>query len=303
MKRLFSGTTFFSGMTLLAAATMMMITGGCCMAKTEADNPQSPGTVRVMTCNLRGALIEDGQDSWGMRRPICLEALRKENADIYCFQEMQSPNRDAIEEAFPDYRFFAALDRPRGGHPMNGMMYRKSRFRELGAGTYALSEHPHMIGSTDWDHDCPRFVNFLVLQELSSGKVFRIANTHLDHISQVAREKGTALIIEESAAYPDDMPQILTGDMNSSIDNPALQQLLRAGWLDTFREATGITEPGFTYHAFRGPDYKGRLTGKIDFIFVRGSWNILNSRIVKERGASGRYPSDHYFVTADLVLK
>ena len=112
MKRLFSGTTFFSGMTLLAAATMMMITGGCCMAKTEADNPQSPGTVRVMTCNLRGALIEDGQDSWGMRRPICLEALRKENADIYCFQEMQSPNRDAIEEAFPDYRFFAALDCP-----------------------------------------------------------------------------------------------------------------------------------------------------------------------------------------------
>lgn len=105
--------------------------------------------IRICSCNLRGALLEDGKDSWRERRSICLEVLRRQNADIYCFQEMQTPNREAVEEAFPDYRFFGALDRPAGGHPMNGILYRKGRFRECGAGIYALSDHPHMIGSAD----------------------------------------------------------------------------------------------------------------------------------------------------------
>lgn len=259
--------------------------------------------IRVCSCNLRGALLEDGENSWSERRSICLKVMRRQNADIYCFQEMQTPNREAIEEAFPDYRFFGALDRPGGGHPMNGILYRKSRFRECGAGTYALSDHPHMIGSADWKNKFPRFVNFLILQEIASGKIFRIINTHLDHQSQIAREKSTDMINEESAAYPAELPQILTGDMNSSIDNPALQKLLQAGWIDSFREATGIVEPGFTYHAFRGPEYTGSLRNKIDFIFVRGSWKIIDSQIVKDRGTSGHYPSDHYFVRVDLGLK
>lgn len=284
--------------TLMAAALM----GGCTME--QMAKQESAGVpVRVLTCNLRGALIEDGEDSWSMRRTICLDVMHRQDADIYCFQEMQTPNREAIEESFPDYRFFGALDRPSGGHPMDGILYRKDRFRELGAGTYALSDHPHMIGSTDWEHECPRFVNFLVLQEIPSGKVFRIVNTHLDHRSQIAREKGAAMINEESAAYPADMPQILTGDMNSSIDNPALQKFLQAGWIDSFREATGIVEPGFTYHAFRGPEYDGRLCNKIDFIFVRGNCGVADSAIIKERGSTGRFPSDHYFVRADLLLK
>lgn len=259
--------------------------------------------IRICSCNLRGALLEDGKDSWRERRSICLEVLRRQNADIYCFQEMQTPNREAVEEAFPDYRFFGALDRPAGGHPMNGILYRKGRFRECGAGTYALSDHPHMIGSADWENQFPRFVNFLILQEIASGRTFRIINTHLDHQSQIAREKSTVMINEESTAYPAELPQILTGDMNSSIDNPALQKLLAAGWSDSFREATGIVEPGFTYHAFHGPKYTGSLRNKIDFIFVRGSWKIIDSQIVKDRGPSGHYPSDHYFVRADLGLE
>lgn len=302
MKRAVSMRTATAPLAAVLTAAALMAAGGC-RSQSANEHRAAPGTVRVATCNLRGALIEDGEDSWEKRGPVCLETLHKLSADIYCFQEMQLPNRDAIEAAFPDYRFFAALGRPRGGHPMNGMMYRKDRFREEGAGTYALSAHPHLIGSTDWDHDCPRLANYLILRELATGKVFRIVSTHLDHISQPAREKGMAMIIEEGATYPEEMPQILTGDMNCAVDNPALQQLLHAGWLDTFREATGESEPGFTYHAFKGPEYRGRLTGKIDFIFVRGAWKIDAAGIDRERGSSGRFPSDHYFVTADLTLK
>lgn len=273
--------------------------------KMTQNKPMKFLPMRVCSCNLRGAIVNPANknDIWEVRRSSCLEVLLKQKADIYCFQEMQIPNREAIEKAFPDYRFFGALDRPQNGHPMNGILYKKNRFKEIGLGTYALSDHPHIIGSMDWKNNYPRFVNYLILQDIASGKMFRIVNTHLDHESQIAREKSVDLINEESAAYSNDLPQILTGDMNSSIDNPALQKLLENGWRDTFREATGIVEPGFTFHKFMGQEYTGPWQRKIDFIFARGNWKIKGTKIVKDKGRSGYYPSDHYFVWTDFDLK
>lgn len=78
-------------------------------SKTAVKQTQS---MRVCSSNIRCASFKDGEDSWAKRRPGCLEVLKRQNADIYCFQEMQRPQRKAIEKAFPDYRLFAALSYP-----------------------------------------------------------------------------------------------------------------------------------------------------------------------------------------------
>jgi exonuclease III len=68
---------------------------------------------------------------------------------------------------------------------------------------------------------------------------------------------------------------------------------------DTFRVARP-DEPAYTFHAFRGPNARGRL-GKIDYVLCDDRFTVEGAGIVRT-SREGRLPSDHYPVTADLVL-
>lgn len=262
--------------------------------------------MRILTCNLRGAEFEDGADHWSFRRDICVEAVKEPKAEIICFQEMLQVQRDLFCAELPDYHSVSALDVPEDGRPVNTILYRRDLYIERSAGAYWLSETPHVCGSRSWESHCPRYAVWVILEERATGKRFRVVNTHLDHIGQAARERQAMVIDEESAAYPESLPQILTGDMNCDIENKAIAEFFRAGWRDSWFEATGVREPGITFHEFEGPafcrDMGEQGSGKIDWIFVRGPIQVTASAILDRPGKTGRYPSDHYFVSADLVL-
>ena len=75
-----------------------------------------------------------------------------------------------------------------------------------------------------------------------------------------------------------------------------------AGWTDTYTAVHGEAEPGYTVHLFKGDQYEKKETGKkIDFIFSRGAVKSMGSEIVKDH-IDGIYPSDHYFVAAEIDL-
>jgi len=148
-------------------------------------------------------------------------------------------------------------------------------------------------------------VNWVRLRD-QDGTEFRAWNGHLDHIGQLAREQQARLIVEAARALPGDLPQLFTADCNADAANPAVAILKSAGWLDTYAAIHGSKDPGFTFHAFFGPRYPeerpGRKNaGKIDWIFCRGPVEPLAAEIIRE-GRDGRYPSDHYFVSAEVKL-
>jgi endonuclease/exonuclease/phosphatase family metal-dependent hydrolase len=93
--------------------------------------------------------------------------------------------------------------------------------------------------------------------------------------------------------------------MNCDISNEVIQRICAAGWRDSFFEATGIQMPGFTFHNFSGEKWQGDMGGcgndKMDWIFLRGKLRATGASIIKDHEKS-LYPSDHYFVTADLKL-
>ncbi len=181
---------------------------------------------------------------------------------------------------------------------MNAVFYRRERFELLSTGGYWLSETPHIPGTRSWRSDCTRLANWARLVEHPGGREFRVMNTHLDHISQPARENGARLICEDALAYPAGYPQILTGDMNCDAANPAIDIFLNAGWKDSYASVHETPDPGFTYHGFQGPAYRSDI-GKMDWIFFRGGIRVLSAEIVRD-SRNGRYPSDHYFVMAGL---
>ena len=256
--------------------------------------------MRVLSCNIRKSDVEDGPNNWVCRRGICTSVILSQAPDIVCFQEMRRQQYLDLRAAMPAFDAFGMTKTATCGHPINAIFFRRDAFDVIAAGGYWLSETPHIAGTSSWGSFSIRLVNWLRLSERASEAEFRVINTHLDHLSDRARMKQAEMIVSDAEAYPDTYRQILSGDMNVAKEHPVIKNFEKAGWQDTYTAAHGDEDPGFTYHAFEGPRH--RVDGKrIDWLFFRGKVKTTDSAIIKD-GEDGRYPSDHYFVRADINL-
>ena len=261
--------------------------------------------MRIITCNIRASTmgLDFGPRKWKNRKDYCLDTILAQAPDIICVQECQREQfSDFCSRLGADWGSFGMRLAPDGG-PENTIFYRRAFARAADAGGYWLSKTPHIPGSKSWDSECVRLANYVIL-ETAEG-LLRVVNTHTDHASQQAREEQTRLINEDASVWENFMPQILTGDLNCDVNNPAMKLLFSAGWRDTYAEATGIADERFTAHDFLGEAWNGDLgvcgNGKMDWILVRGPVRTLSSALVMDH-RDDLYPSDHYFVTAELAL-
>jgi endonuclease/exonuclease/phosphatase family metal-dependent hydrolase len=91
---------------------------------------------------------------------------------------------------------------------------------------------------------------------------------------------------------------IVTGDFNAGEDNPAFRRLVehdRPRLVDTFRALHSDARGVGTFNAFTGE----RTGDKIDAVLASPDWDVLEASILR-LNEDGRYPSDHFPVTAIL---
>ena len=264
--------------------------------------------MKVMTCNIRCSTAGDGENAWPLRRDLCCRVIRSRSPDLICFQEVREDQFAAFTSAFPEFDAYGVADVPLGRDPVNAIFFRRDVFRFVWADTFWLSETPHVPGSRSWESANIRLAGWVHLSERSSSREFVVINTHLDHMSGEARRHQAGLINAWAAAFPSDCLVILTGDMNCDQRSEAIASYKAAGWRDTWEAVHGPGEPGNTVHWFLGPDHMRRTQsfdwwpddqGKVDWIFVRGDVKVTDAGIVRDH-EDGRYPSDHYFVAAEL---
>jgi len=256
--------------------------------------------MNILTCNIRYFGAKDGENAWPYRKELCAEVIRSRSPHVICFQEMWAEQFDDLAGAFGEFESFAMADEPTNRRPMNAIFYRRDAFRRVSAGGYWLSETPHVPGSRSWASACVRLANWVRLEDRATGAEFRVVNTHLDHVSQLARENQARLIVEDAAAYPDSYPQLLTGDMNCDRTNPAIAVFRAGGWADTYAAIHGTEDPGHTFHAFQGPSHVSDI-GKMDWVFRRGDVSVTAAEVIAD-AQDGRFPSDHYFVGATVTI-
>jgi endonuclease/exonuclease/phosphatase family metal-dependent hydrolase len=302
--------TFLRSLGLVAAVPVLRNVG-------RAAEP-TPGTAsaeyRVLTCNIRVALPDDEAtgNGWSARRDLCIDVIRAQKPDLICLQEVLREQILDLEKAFTGFGSFG-FDGPEmdarmigyQGIAKNPIMYSRARYDLVTCGGFWLSKTPHIPGSNSWDSARPRSVNWVRLRDRTSGRRFRVINTHLDHVGQRAREEQIKLILAEAATYADDFPQILAGDFNATRINTVLKLALDGGWTNTQASAPQPVDDGSTTHGFLGDKaIKSEAAikrGPIDFILTRGPIATLGWKIVRD-SRDGRYPSDHYFVAARLRL-
>jgi endonuclease/exonuclease/phosphatase family metal-dependent hydrolase len=138
-----------------------------------------------------------------------------------------------------------------------------------------------------------------------------VFNSHLDHESQPSRERSVILLSKRVEQEAGDLPVVLTGDFNAGEENPAVRYLSGRGSLpypeaewagrrsyrDSFRALNTDRRNTGTFNGFKGTADQE----KIDFIWGSSSIRVLQADIVRDNDA-GRYPSDHFPVTATVCL-
>ncbi len=272
-------------------------------------------SVRVMSFNIRGASHRrDGVNLWEHRAGMNVQTIKRYGPDLIGFQEFQNENLEVYKRELPGY---ARLPGPVYGtgvvEEFAAIFYDPERFEELDSGGFWLSETPDEYSAT-WGNEVIRSANWAVLRCRENGVAFLHVNTHLDHVSEPARIEGNRLILrqtQETLANHGDPPTIVTGDFNCRPGSPPYQVFEEAGFTDTFRAAGNEDADGaYTFHAFRGkhlsPGDTDKPTGRIDWILIHddaGRITVRSHEIVCDGDEeTGRYPSDHYPVVAELEL-
>ncbi len=265
----------------------------------------------VLTCNIRVALDEDETNGvgWSTRKESCMNVIKAQHPDIIGFQEVLKPQFLDLKDSLKDFQGLnfdgPEMDAHKEGYhgiAKNPIFFSKKRFELIAAGGYWLSATPLVAGSKSWGTARARNVSWVRLYDRVAKKECRFLSLHLDHINNEAKLQQVKLILEESAQYPTDFPQILVGDFNTGTTSKIIQSVLSAGWKDSHVEANGSQKSGPSYHGFKGEDDPKKDTReKIDFIFLKGRIKTSTATIIKDT-YKGVYPSDHYFVGAHLEL-
>jgi endonuclease/exonuclease/phosphatase family metal-dependent hydrolase len=296
----------------LGAAALLPLLPQFAAAATKKTAFAKSSTHKVLSCNIRVALPEDEAKGvgWPQRKNICIEIIKKQKPDIICLQEVLKVQAEDLKKAFSKFQLLGfdgpEMDAHKEGYngiAKNPILFNKERYELINAGGYWLSETPLAAGSKSWDTARARHANWVRLKDRASQKEFRIINLHLDHVSAQAKIEGAKLVVEESAQYQPDFPQLLTGDFNTRFDSKVFESVRAEGWKESYETIHGGGEAGYTGHEFQGTNYeKGASKGRIDYIWYRGKMKPVSAAIIKD-AINGKYPSDHFFLRADLIIE
>lgn len=273
----------------------------CLIAGALPVSQTAGAPIAVMSFNIRYGTANDGENRWEARRAMLFDLVRDQNADLVGLQEALAFQIDEIVAAAPAYAVLGVGrdDAARKGE-YAAILYRRDRFHVAQAGTFWLSDTPEVVASKTWGNRITRICTWARLID-RDGRALWIYNVHLDHESQPSRERSVALLRRRIDARPHPSePVIVTGDFNVGETNPALAPLRAGGaFVDAFRvkhpdERVAGTFTGFTH---------GRIDGdKIDYIFVQPAAAVVSAAIVRT-SREGRYPSDHFPVTATVTFE
>jgi endonuclease/exonuclease/phosphatase family metal-dependent hydrolase len=239
--------------------------------QTEGDN------IKVMTFNIRYGTAADG------------------------------PNQ--VEQIHNALKGYALVTAGRDDGKMAGehcsILYRTERFKLADSGTFWFSNSPWVSGSKHWGNQIPRICTWARLVERDTDRALFVYNLHLDHQSQTSRFKSAELLARVVSQREPKDPVIVMGDFNMGLDNPAMLYLRRLGYpnapvelLDSWRLLYPDKPEIRTFHGFEG----GTEGIKIDHILIERTTKVLDAQIDRWSDEQGRYPSDHYPVTAVLQL-
>ena len=258
--------------------------------------------VELITYNIRMNTAGDGEHAWPYRKDDVAALFRFHRADIFCVQEALPEQMDDLQAAFPNFTYegVGRDDGKRLGE-FSAVFYNHKRFKKRDGGTFWLSETPGEC-SFGWDAVCRRICSWVKLEDVETGEVLHVFNTHFDHRGEEARKESAQLILDKIIEIAGgNEAVVLCGDFNLPPDSEPIS-LIQSKLRDAFQ----VTEQApyssvATYHGFT---YDESPRNRIDYVFVSDDVKVLRyGGLTDSRDRS--FFSDHLpvLVTLQLVNK
>ncbi len=146
------------------------------------------------------------------------------------------------------------------------------------------------------------------------GQTFRVVSTHPEPRTPVkeVQEAQVAELLQDLSATT--LPVVVAGDLNSEPNDPAnspWEQMTRAGYTDMWTARIGHPEPSAT--CCHAPDLRAAtsvLDRRLDYVWIKADAHrrigpavmTVFGNELKERTASGLWPSDHGGLFGGAVL-
>lgn len=257
--------------------------------------------VKIVTYNLRGVWLwsKEGINSFVFRAGLVYDKIRREEPDVIAFQEVVPTHLELLQKMLPEYEFYGHF---RNADYTGEGLYtaiRKESFQLISYETFWISPTPFVSGSRFEDQsDCPRICIVTTVRHKESGKMLRLYNIHLDHISDAARIEGIQCVLSQMKRINTttfEAPTLILGDYNAKPESETIR-FCRENREPLLKDITAHIEN-------TGHDY-GKTVQKIDYIFVTEdiAQAVIGSDIW-DTCFSGIYLSDHYPVFADIDLE
>jgi endonuclease/exonuclease/phosphatase family metal-dependent hydrolase len=268
--------------------------------------------LRVLTFNILGDWDDRAEATWEGREAAVLHAISQASPDLAGLQEVTDRQRRVLDAKLPDLRRIP-LEAHDGGaapgpdDPLNTILYRPSRLRFAEGGIFWLSMDPTRP-ARDWEAAFPRCAAWARLVDRATGTPVLFISTHLDNESERARAEGVEQILKFLRTPRRDGretdPAIIVGDFNSDASLDIHRRLTEGppSFLDAWEEThggAGVPYADGTFHDFTGKALAE--VGRIDWILFNRPLRPIKADLV-DSGRDGRFPSDHFPVSATFHL-
>ncbi len=261
----------------------------------EPNGYEKVSYYKIISFNVRysSAPEIDGDNRWELRRDAAVKMVAEQKPIAMGLQEACPDQIDFLDLNLTGYKHIGVGrdDGKRAGEMM-AIYYDTTRLTLLDSGTFWLSETPEKV-SLGWDAACNRTCTWGHFKMKDTDFEFLYFNTHLDHLGSLARKNSIKLIVDKMTELnPDNVPVFLSGDFNSTTDDPIFDPLKAS--LKDAREVSAISDKIITYNGF-GTVTDNPNTRKewvIDHIFFSGvnpmAFMVLNGNY------GVPFISDHY---------
>lgn len=293
------------GAVLLAFAIVMISLEYCYVAHYNrnkkalsftVDAYTRHGQLKVMSTNLRCDAITDvGKKTWQYRADLIAKNIEQVKPTIIGMQEATPKQYEYFKDVLAEYDseiVYRDKTPIREGCPI---FYRKDLYTLVDKGSFWLSETPDQM-SKDWGAACYRICSYVILNDNATEKQFVVFNTHLDHVSDLARINGINVVLEKIKAFGG-YPAIIMGDFNAEETSETYKAAT-----ENFDDVKYLVDNQFIGHCTYQNWGRELSYPTIDYFMISKSGFAVDSYEVITTTYDGVYPSDHFPIVTKLTL-
>lgn len=254
--------------------------------------------LKICTYNIRYDNNFDKNWGWEKRKSHILNLIKAEKFDLLSVQEVLL-NQLKDLKTIKDFDFFGVA---RGDgieeDEFNGIFFNKNKLEKINGGYFWLSKTPEIPSIYD-GAGCKRVCVWAIFLNKATNKKVAFAVTHLDNLSEEARNFSINLILEKLKNIYTLYPFALMGDFNSVPNENIYKKVC-----ENFKEVKDVynlkNRETFTLDEnFLVNSEKEKI--EIDYIFINDLIKIENVNILKN-SFENKYISDHFPVVASIKI-